>query len=297
VLTAKSEAWEAEVIGNIASTWASNGKWRSLSVSDIELLLSIQIVARALRKEPLDQIDQRTLCSRVVGDSKFLENRWQQVYDYIFYSERGPDRSFRGLLNHFGVPKVGEPVLLSGPFSIGDMEIGPWVAYLGVAETDIHKVGLTSLPAYVLSIENRTSFHRHATETNATKEGIVLYSGGQPSFNMQQLYKHIVDIVPTSVPIFHWSDIDEGGLDIFSTMEALCPRVQPHLMSVSLAMAFGLPVSGKPSVLTKGGTKLDDVARHLSQTETRTLEQEVLDPQRPLALKSETSILPFRLSA
>ncbi len=282
-LAGGSEPWESAVLEHIADAWLSKSKWRGMGAGDVAEVRLVQKIARALRSVEADQFDQRTLCSRCVGDSKYLENRWMHVFDYLFHdADQKPERSLRGLLEHFRVAKLGQPVFISGPFALNGMPIGPSVDYLGVAEGNLCLLSFVSQPAYVLSIENRTSFHRYAVETNTAKKGFIIYTGGQPSFNVQQLYRNALSQLPSEVPVFHWSDVDEGGLDIFTTIEELSPRVLPHLMSQDLAIRHGKPTRGKSGALVKGGVKLKPLAEFLAKAETYTLEQEVLDPVPPV---------------
>jgi hypothetical protein len=226
------------------------------------------------------------LCSRLVGDSKFIENRAAAVFAYAFFGSEKPADTTRGIIEALGLQKGGQPVLISGPFGKNGMPVGAHFECLGIAENDLADVIVTSQPDYVLTIENLVSFNRHVTEINQDRRGLIIFTGGQPSHNVQTLYLRLLSQLDNHVPVYHWSDIDLGGLEIFSTMHRLCPRVRPHLMSEDILLGYG-KTSAVPIILPQKEwpEQVHAIARLMQEDNGKTLEQEVLDPKLPNKLR------------
>lgn len=110
-----------------------------------------------------------------------------------------------------------------------------------------------------------------------------MYVGGYPSLATQQALRILADVVPTTTPIFHWSDIDPDGTWIFHTVERATGRtVHPHLMSAKIAEKFGkTPATKGASARCPSDSGIFDLATYLAKDGAKTLEQEELDPVLP----------------
>lgn len=276
------EPWEQEAIAAIKEAWLTKKRWQRLGPEDVGVVSAIQVLARAIKSGGWEGHDHRTVCSRLVDDSKFIENRAAAVFAYAFHGDEKPAETTRGIIEALGLQKGGQPVLISGPFGKRGYPAGEHFEYLGIAENDLSQIELTRKPEYVLTIENQVSFNRHVAEINLDKHGLIIFTGGQPSHNVQTLYSHLLSQLDESVPVFHWSDIDLGGLEIFSTLHRLCPRVRPHLMSVDILLKSGKIPSVPQSVPSKAWPdQVQDIANAMRGDDAKSLEQEVLDPSRP----------------
>jgi len=83
----------------------------------------------------------------------------------------------------------------------------------------------------VLCIENLTTFHefirRNGTHNPATA---IICTYGNPS----PATRRILRLIPVSIPIYHWSDIDYGGFNILSQLRRFVhERVQPYCMDIA----------------------------------------------------------------
>jgi hypothetical protein len=276
------EAWELGSIATIKEAWLSRKRWQRLGPEDIGVVEAIQVLARAIKSGEWQGHDHRTLCSRLVGDSKFIENRAAALFAYAFHGEEKPADTTRGIIEALGLQKGGQPVLISGPFGKGDFQVGEHFEYLGIAENDLLQIKVARRPEYVLTIENQVSFNRHVAEINEAKDGLIIFTGGQPSHNVQTLYTHLLSQIDEEVPVFHWSDIDLGGLEIFSTVNRLCSRVKPHLMTAEILLKSGkTPPTPQSIPLKTWPEQVKAIAEAMQDVEARTLEQEVLDPKHP----------------
>jgi hypothetical protein len=94
--------------------------------------------------------------------------------------------------------------------------------YLAVSPTEV--VGFAGDPAWVLCVENLTTFGMAAREMGPTPEGLVLYTGGMPSPSWRRALQKVLSTLPQT-PVFHWGDIDEGGFRIAAVIaQSIAPR-------------------------------------------------------------------------
>ncbi len=281
VLRAAANEWETPVIDDIEKSWARHGKWLGLSMADVERLVAARNCAVALRHDDHGVTDIRTFSTRYAGDSKFAENHKKQIMGYAYHGIDRPAESLEGVLGLSGPGKISMPLLVSGPYSYRGLALGHTVDYCGIPVHDTDMFELTSPPEYILTIENLVSFHRHAVEVNADRRGLVMYTSGQPSRAFKTLYARIVADVP-SVPFFHWSDIDGGGLEISKTIMDINPSVRPHLMTLELVRTRGeKPADPVENPERFSNSWMEPLARYLSVQGNMTLEQETLDPVSP----------------
>lgn len=270
---------------DVEATWARNTSWRGIDRSRaIELQHALRL-AQGILEGRHEGLDYRTFSRRACADSKALERVEAAVVellrDLISWS---PGLRPRDALASLGLEKVSQPLLVSGPVAVGGVPITrAQIAYLGLPPNRAQAIELVSTPTYLLTVENFTSFHRHATEVNSTGEGLVVFTGGFPSKARQAALKYLFRLTP-SVPLFHWSDIDVGGLGIFRAIESLAERqVRPHLMSIELAERYGSRVPEKLSIRpgAVAGSPIAVLWDYLANPEAKWLEQEELDPELP----------------
>jgi hypothetical protein len=280
-LRERAEPWEADVLDQIERLWATNRQWQKMTTANAVELLDIQKLAQAIRAGTHANLDFRTFSSRVVGDSKKVERSEAAVMAYLRNGEVAP-ASFRELMSAQGSLKITMPVFLSGPVSLKGIRIGDAMDYVGVPVHELEHVSVEEDIDYVLSIENLTSFHRHCVEINLKpRRGLVVFTSGQPSHAFKAFYSGLVDRFP-ELPFYHWSDIDGGGLEITKVMMDLNPALQPHLMDVDILEQYGTASSRAVESSLPFARWLTPLAERLSQEETRTLEQEVMDPRLPV---------------
>jgi hypothetical protein len=82
---------------------------------------------------------------------------------------------------------------------------------------------LAGAPGFLVSIENKQTFHEMARLRGASN-GFVVYSGGMPSPAWLRAYALLIDVLPLSTPCYHFGDLDLGGFRIAGVIaRALVP--------------------------------------------------------------------------
>ena len=85
-------------------------------------------------------------------------------------------------------------------------------------------------------------------------------------------------------PLFHWGDIDAGGLRIAKHLEDACGvPVLLHDMAPELAARWGTPLKSRRGLeqMTCRDGKIGVLAKWLLSNDGQALEQEKLDPRPP----------------
>ena len=276
-----AEGWETGVIDHIEAAWARHAKWCGFSIDDAERLLPLQKVSRGIRNGLHEGHDMRTFSTREGGDSKLIERNENAILSYVYHGGERPEGTLREILARGGSVKITSPVSVSGPFSMGGVPVGQALSYCGIPIHQLADISLDRQPDYVLTIENQVSFHRHAVEINGDRRGLVLFTSGQASIAFKEFYGHLVEQL-SSVPFFHWSDIDGGGLEITRTIMSINPAVRAHLMALDLVKDHGARATAP--VADDGrfaGTWMEEIAAHLAVPGNLSLEQEMINPTLP----------------
>lgn len=274
------------VAREIADGWARRRRWCNLGPADwAGLRTALSLAQAVLDGRQLDQ-DYRTFSRRVSGDSKALERLETAVVSLLRrVVPLPPDADARSALATLGLERFGPPILLSGQFLLDGFRLPPHTIYFGLPPAAAGGLCFPIVPAYVLTIENFASFNRHVSETDPERHGLTLYAGGYPSLAVQRALASISAALPSTVPFYHWSDIDPDGTWIFRTVEKAIGRLLlPHLMTVELAERHG-DWPTRPNRLRRGeaeGSAVAELVDFLASDEAKYLEQEEIDPRMPL---------------
>lgn len=279
------------VLDEIAEAWARKVGRYGLpagATSALEKALKLVTALESRATNPGGaEIDYRTFSRAAVSDSKALERlRGPVLRLFRRLSPNAPPADLDDVeaLATLGLLRLPQPFLASGPLALDG---APWppVTYLGFPPDAVGRLTLVQPVDYVLTVENFTSFVRHAREINEGRQGLVLYSGGFPSRGALQAILHLAGVA--RAPTFHWGDIDPGGLQIFRYLEAaLCARgvsLRPHLMTTDL---LGQARERAGGAKIKAGGAADSAIAALWDALAMgpggwELEQEALDPQAP----------------
>lgn len=279
------------VLDEIAEAWARKVGRYGLpagATSALEKALKLVTALESRATNPGGaEIDYRTFSRAVVSDSKALERlRGPVLRLFRRLSSNAPPSDLDDVeaLASLGLLRLPQPFLASGPLALDG---APWppVTYLGLPPDAVGRLSLVQPVDYVLTVENFTSFVRHAREINQDRRGLVLYSGGFPSRGALQAIVHLADLA--KAPTFHWGDIDAGGLRIFRYLEsALRDRgvmLRAHLMRADLlAPTRGRGGGAKIKAGGATGSAIADLWDALAAGPGGWgLEQEALDPQTP----------------
>lgn len=281
----------AHTASEILSLWKRAKSWSGFLPHDARRLRSALVLAQAILDQCHEGIDYRTFSRRFAGHSKALERVEGAVARLLAgVLDFPPDARPREALRTIGLEKFAPPLLIAGQINFAEADLsGERLVYLGVAPNDAGRLRFRQTPGYLLTIENFASFNRHAIEADPASDGTTIYVGGYPSLATQQALRVLADMLPSDVPIFHWSDIDADGTWIFRTIERAFGRtIQPHLMSPEIAEQFGTPAPGKPTLKPcpmESGIFL--LTEYLLRDNAKVLEQEELDPCVPGTLRKK----------
>ncbi|WP_370879903.1 Wadjet anti-phage system protein JetD domain-containing protein [Labrys monachus] len=283
----------APLLDEVQDRWSRNVGWSLLRPGQSEALSRAVDLAAALARRAnagAAAVDYRTFSRRTVGDSKALELLATAVVDILarLFPDAVPDPDLEAgeVLSSLGVTRLPQPFLASGALTL-DGHAFPDMPYVGVPPEIAHRLTPARPVDYVLTIENHTSFVRHAAEINAGKSGLVIYTGGFPA--RTSLAAMVELAMRAGAPVFHWGDIDPGGLRIFVHLErALRERglpLMPHLMDAGLLRSHGQP-AGRPTRRLPVGKAGDSALGALwdmmaGDPAGLELEQEALDPSAP----------------
>ncbi|MBN2751775.1 MAG: hypothetical protein JXQ84_03615 [Rhodospirillaceae bacterium] len=239
--------------------------------------------AAALANGTLGEIDLRTFSRRVTGDSKFVEKNMGRVVGVLRHLMDIPDEfAPEEALASLGVVRFPQPCLISGPVSYRGMLL-PTDPYIGVSPEMVSELAAVGSPPWILTIENLASFNRQVREARGA--GIVVYTGGFPSPAVVACVKKLA--VSCSCPVFHWGDIDGGGVRIARCLEvALMPvgrKLGLHLMAPELAISRGENITPIEIFrIDMSQSVVGGLVRFLASPAACTLEQEEMDPTLPM---------------
>lgn len=182
-----------------------------------------------------------------------------------------------------GLRREDRPVRLAGAVVVRRQRVSalldtPYGAF--PAQTVL---GIDGAPAFVLTIENQTTFHSEAkrrTDDNV----LLIYTAGMPSPAWRAMYQRLLTGLPVGTPILHWGDVDEGGFRIAAYIAEAARRaghvLQPYRMSPT-----DIPEDRRRSVASGQAGRMRgfaakagwvELAAVLAESEF-TAEQEVLD--------------------
>ena len=273
---------------DVMSVWSRAKSWNGFPLDDVDKLRNTFMLAQGVLDGRHAGIDYRTFSRRVAGDSKALERTEGTVVRLL----RGildlpPGARPREAFRTIGLEKFAPPLLISGPVDFAEADLSRAAPlYLGIPPSEAEKIRFRDRPAYFLTVENFASFNRHVIEADPDRLGVTIYVGGYPSLATQEALRTLAAMLPNTIPIFHWSDIDADGTWIFRTIERAVGRtLRPHLMSPEIAERSGRAPAEKielrPCPRDSGIFLL---AEYLAREDARTLEQEELDPELPVDL-------------
>lgn len=279
------------VLDEIAEGWSRGVNRYRLAPHDEVGLAAALDLARALHQRAVDTgvlpTDFRTFSRMAGAESKALERLSPAVVRLVrrLYPEleipHGLDAD--DLLATFGIVRTPQALTLSGPISIKGQEL-PKLCFYGVPPEQGDTLGLASPVDHVLLIENYTSFVRYAREVNEDKSALVIYTGGFPSRTHLRQIIRLGEMA--DAPVYHWGDLDGGGVRIFCYLErALASRglvLLPHLMDPTLLDQHG--VVREKQLRPADAPSSDSAMRTLWKALIDTglvLEQESLAPRRP----------------
>lgn len=179
-------------------------------------------VLDALRQEQREDQIVRVFSRRLFRDTKRIEALARYI-DLLTAEQLGsPARQQEEVFGALGLIKEPQPFLIAGTGSLtleSTQSCPVAKPFIGVSGR--HVVAYAGMPAWVLSIENLTTFHQASQHPDAGA-GLILYTGGMPSPSWCRAYATILESIPSHIPVYHWGDIDQGGFRIAAHIRRKC---------------------------------------------------------------------------
>ena len=224
------------VIQEVIGRWTSMAKVRGLGPQDAGAWIDAAkpIQACAARSQEAITAPVREFSARLFLDSKRIEALTSQLDVLLSGSIEDSPRAAAQVWQELGLFREEHPVLLAGHVYIArDRSTGLIDApYMGLPAATIQ--GVVSKVTEVITIENKTTFHSEA-KRRQDDEVVLIYTAGMPSPAWRAMYTRLLVSLPTTTPVYHWGDVDEGGFRIASTIATVTQkagfRLQPYAMS------------------------------------------------------------------
>jgi len=90
----------------------------------------------------------------------------------------------------------------------------------------------------VLFIENRTNYEDYIAGKRTSDE-LVIYHGGFHNKKKANFFRFLVNAVPSTAKVYHWGDIDLGGMKIFMQIQKdIAPNLIPYRMDSQTLLAM-----------------------------------------------------------
>jgi hypothetical protein len=124
------------------------------------------------------------------------------------------------VLEEIGLLREEHPVRLAGNIVISRDRVTDYIdtPYMGLPAANIKS--LVSIPSMVLTIENPTTFHSEARR-RCNEDVLLIYTAGMPNPPWRDMYARLLKSLPSTVPVYHWGDLDEGGFRIASVLASV----------------------------------------------------------------------------
>lgn len=289
-----SEPFFESMLGEAYSAWVFNRSFLDFGPNGSDGLIEVFRLTYGIVHWAGRDIDHRTFSRRTVSDSKALERHEGRVASLL--RRRNPATSnleSREVLEAHGIVRRAHPLFLRGPVRVRSDTInleGSGVPFVGLPWRTVESATLHSPVEYTIIIENPTSFWRYCMEIEGRY--LALLSDGFPARDVLAGIVHMVRVAHPA-PLFHWGDIDAGGLRIAKHLQDACGvPLRLHDMAPELAVKWGTPLKSRAGLERLAGYdgEIGALARWLQSTDAQALEQEQLNPHPPMG---PTSTAPF----
>jgi hypothetical protein len=280
-----------DLVDEVGAAWERGVARIGLAPHDVvglEQIIALAAAANARQREsPAPEVDFRSFSRIAVGDSKALERHLTGVAKALM--RMFPELADRGhlrpgeLLASLGISRLPQPLLVSGPLWLDGSAMPP-LPFVGVPVEEAHRLRIADKPPYMLTIENYASFVRHVREVSLRDGAVVIFSGGFPSRPALSAIANLAGQI--RAPVFHWGDMDAGGVRIFRHLEVELQKggvkLRPHLMNAELLQKVGIrPGQGlRPNFGNISGSAVEELGK-LIASERLVHEQEELTPAAP----------------
>lgn len=211
---------EFPVLADVRHKWSQMRTVRGLGPDDVQDWVdAAYIIAFARTRTSVESISLpiREASARLFRDSKRVEQLAGPVDVLLSGSVESKARPATDVWQEIGFFREDHPVLLAGRVEIERERVTALLdaPYGGFPATSVRRVVTT--PELVMTIENLTTFHSEAKRC-CHNLILLIYTAGMPSPAWRAMYARVLRELPSTVPVFHWGDIDEGGFRIAATL-------------------------------------------------------------------------------
>lgn len=270
----------------VAERWRAGKRALGLRPETVdEALALIRAADAAMTGLPGAGLALRTRSTRLLGDSKALERALPKIVAFLKMTGQIPsDLHLKEAARVLGLEKFPQPVLIAGPLVVLGTSIGSW-PYVGVPPEGEETIAVEGAVLSILTIENLESFNRHVRECREPGD-IAIYLGGFPAPGVVSVLRKLIELSKIDA-IYHWGDVDPGGLRIGAYLERVLPvPVRPHLMSIATVAASGrTPDDRELTTNLDPASAFAELSVYLAAPGARLLEQELIDPA-PVAMRT-----------
>jgi len=203
-----------------------------------------------------DEVPKRILSQRLFQDTKTFERLVERRLVHLIRSCSGLEyESDQEALASVGIADHPENVLISGNIRVRlsngeEVSLDAFDGGVGLSRETVRRMDIIDLPVErMVTVENLTAWHRWVAERKNACE-VVIYTGGFPNRSVQRLFRKIADCLSQQnvlLPIFHWGDMDAGGIRIFEFIrEHFFSNLEPLWMDEKTFLRHadsGVPVS------------------------------------------------------
>ena len=230
----ESPKWVQDIFSGYSDAWLQNKSFKGFSWKQFDgLRFGIKLITWAESYNDL-KTDFRTASVKALGDSKSLEQNISIIAKVLrLKSSTYDDLSNEEVLANWGITRFAPLIRFAGDITVyfpsGEMNIENADPYVAVPLDNIESIKMKSDPAYILFIENLTSFERY---TRTIKDnGLIVYTGGFPSHHWIRVVNTLKQHLSNVCEVYHWGDIDVGGYKILSYLErSLAMNIIPFRM-------------------------------------------------------------------
>lgn len=276
------------VLDDASAAWRVNKRFLGFGPDKANTFVTALRLAYGILNYRGNDIDHRTFSRKMVKDSKALERLEQPVTKLLQrLDETIVGDEPRDILRTCGIVRRAHPLFVKGPLSIdcdGFSLRGSGPLFIGLPYETVLLVTLSQPIDYAITIENPTSFWRYCSEIDGRY--LAMLTDGFPARDVLAGMTHLVRAARASenVPVFHWGDIDAGGVQIAAHLEdSFGFSLDLHDMRPDLAYTHGTPLKSSRGLdrLAARSGPIGDLARWLTTAGAMVLEQEELPPRAP----------------
>jgi hypothetical protein len=286
-----------EVEGDAITAWKCKKAFLGLTPAQVETFIRVLRLTHGIIHLAGRDMDHRTFSRRTVKDSKALERSEGRIAQLL----RRRNANLAGdepreILEASGIVRRAHLLQVKGPLRLSSDALkidGTGQVFIGLPWAAVQQASLSRPVDYIVTIENSTSFWRYCTEIRGNY--LALLSDGFPARDVLSSITHLVKTAraATDVPVYHWGDIDAGGVRIAAHLEdAFGAPISLHEMSPRLALALGTPLQSRKGLERLSGRigHIGELARWLCSDHAKALEQEELDPTPPILSQPGTAM-------